>query len=310
MSSVVALCIPTFKRPNGLRRLLASVQAIEFNGDLRVVVVDNDAENQEGVAVCADCEKNGYRWPIICVPEHRSGHSYACNTAFALGLKTANVEFVVMVDDDEFVEPQWLTELIKVQRRTNADIVGGPVLPFAKETMPVWATRGKFFDRPRHNDGIVRMINGSGNILILAPILNQYLPEVFPKIFAKSGGGDADFFKELKRDGKVFAWADKAVVHEVLPESRINKNWLRQRAYRIGNTNVAIQRRYEPGPLNELKRLAKTAGLLSLSSLYLMLSWPSELHRLKASLLFFKGLGKLKGHLGGIYLEYESVHGD
>ena len=34
-----------------------------------------------------------------------------------------------MLDDDEYPDPHWLSEMIRVAQHHNADIVGGPVFP-------------------------------------------------------------------------------------------------------------------------------------------------------------------------------------
>ena len=50
----VYLCVPTFRRPEGLRKLLAHVERLAYAGPIDVVVVDNDAEGRAGAAVVED----------------------------------------------------------------------------------------------------------------------------------------------------------------------------------------------------------------------------------------------------------------
>ena len=47
----VYLCVPTFRRPEGLRKLLAHVEQLAYAGPIDVVVVDNDAEGRAGATV-------------------------------------------------------------------------------------------------------------------------------------------------------------------------------------------------------------------------------------------------------------------
>ena len=49
MSTV--LCICTFRRPDGLRKLLLALPAVQGSEGLTIVVADNDAK-AEGIAVC------------------------------------------------------------------------------------------------------------------------------------------------------------------------------------------------------------------------------------------------------------------
>lgn len=164
MENRIALCIATFKRPMGLKRLLDSVEKINFNGNLSVIVVDNDAKSKEGYKACKEIESGGYRWPITCVIEPKPGIAPARNALVKAALQIKGIEFIAMVDDDEFVEPQWIDELLRVQAETDADIVGGAALPFSDKPFPDWAIEGKFYELPRYKDGPVDMVNGTNNL--------------------------------------------------------------------------------------------------------------------------------------------------
>ena len=54
-SPKVVLCICTYRRPDGLRKLLEALPALENAPNLEVVVADNDA-GKEGLAVCQFAE--------------------------------------------------------------------------------------------------------------------------------------------------------------------------------------------------------------------------------------------------------------
>ena len=78
----VCLCVPTFRRPDGLRKLLAHVERLTYAGPIDVVVVDNDAEGRAGAAVVEEIART-FRLPLTCLVEPRRGHTYAYNRAFA-----------------------------------------------------------------------------------------------------------------------------------------------------------------------------------------------------------------------------------
>ena len=48
----VTVAIPTFRRPQGLARLLAALAKLRTDASVTVLVADNDAEGREGLAVC------------------------------------------------------------------------------------------------------------------------------------------------------------------------------------------------------------------------------------------------------------------
>ena len=48
----VYLCVPTFRRPEGLSKLLTHVERLAYAGPIDVVVVDNDADGRAGASDC------------------------------------------------------------------------------------------------------------------------------------------------------------------------------------------------------------------------------------------------------------------
>src|SRR3712207_291321 len=103
----VAICIATYLRPEGLWRVLQSLDALRFSSspepDVEVVVIDNDPDGSAG----ATCEraKGATRWPIRYVHEPRRGISQVRNRAVEVTRATA--DFIAFIDDDEIAEPQW-----------------------------------------------------------------------------------------------------------------------------------------------------------------------------------------------------------
>src|SRR5262249_14626764 len=135
----IVLCICTCDRPNGLRKLLIAVEQLEFEGSLRVVVIDNHAD-RAGMDVCASLASQ-YRFPLFWHHESKPGISEARNASFRQAL-SAPADFVVMLDDDEYPAPNWLAALLAEQRGSDADIVCGPVEPAYEVPPPKWISDG------------------------------------------------------------------------------------------------------------------------------------------------------------------------
>ena len=51
MAEAVLICIPTFKRPRMLRRLLDAIAALQTDARISVLVADNDAESHPLVQI-------------------------------------------------------------------------------------------------------------------------------------------------------------------------------------------------------------------------------------------------------------------
>ena len=86
MTDSVVICIPTFKRPKMLKRLLDAIAALETDAALSVLVADNDADGHAGLDLCRG--KQDYRWPLRCVIAHKRGIAQVRNTLIEEALAT------------------------------------------------------------------------------------------------------------------------------------------------------------------------------------------------------------------------------
>lgn len=105
----LAVCIPTFFRPYGLRRVLQSIKdTVAFDGvpDLTVdVVVTRDPEDKEAPAIAL-----AYKAQMVVLPESHQGGAYGWNHALAVALDYD--AYVLGSDDIYFMYGVW-TETLK-----------------------------------------------------------------------------------------------------------------------------------------------------------------------------------------------------
>ena len=65
----VLIAVPTYRRADSLRRLLAAIETLDTDADIRVVVVDNEGEAGGGFAVVSEWDPIGFlSWRL---PRHR-----------------------------------------------------------------------------------------------------------------------------------------------------------------------------------------------------------------------------------------------
>ena len=91
----VVICIATCNRPQGLRRTLASLAALETRHRIDVLVADNDAREQQGLAVVEALATSGYRWPIEALLVRERGIPLVRNAlveAMAVGLPVVSTD--------------------------------------------------------------------------------------------------------------------------------------------------------------------------------------------------------------------------
>ena len=299
-SGKLVLAVCTYRRPDGLARLLEHLPALRLADGtlpaLEVVIVDNHAQ-EEGLGVCRDLPAD-YPFPVHAFAESGSGISAArnavCNRALAL-----SPDFIAFLDDDEWPSSRWLAELLRVREANDADAVGGPTRSvFPEDADPALARipyYGADMDLP---DGARATLQAGGNFLVRASALAALAPEFFHADFAHSGSEDLAFFIRLEQLGARMHWAREAEVYEDVPPERLAPGWLRQRVLNVANGRVRAAQMLEPGLVPALVRGTKTAGLLVVAELVGLLSLVHRPLRTRAHLMRWRGRGKLLAHLG------------
>ena len=226
---LVTIGIASLGRPC-LDRTLASLCAISVPSDVQVeiVVADDDLAGAAAARVAA-----GAPWslPVRAMPVAAGNISIARNAC----LDAATGDWIAFVDDDEWVDRDWLTRMFAAQRDFAADVVVGPVFPQYPSGTPAWliAANPLFVDWGQRGK---RLDTGrSGNVLIRrAVVADQKLR--FDAKLGKTGGEDTDFFHHLFKAGAVIVATDDAHIYEEVPASRVEVRYIRKRALRSGQS--------------------------------------------------------------------------
>lgn len=300
MAERVILCIPTYKRPKMLARMLDAVAKLQTAHDLRVLVADNDAETHAGFDLANSLSP--YCWPLAAVIADKRGIAQARNTLIEHALRT-DADFIAMLDDDEWPDPHWLDAFLAAARQTGADVLQGSIL-FGMQTV------GDGHSDIRQPSGPARMLQGAGNLLIRRAVLDGMDAPWFDPAFGLTGGEDRDFFLRLSRAGKRFAWSDEARAYGDVPDTRTNSGWLLARAYSIGNSDMRVMLKHRPGAVVLAIELAKILAALLLSPPAAVILAASPNRKARALQTLFRAAGKLSALFGRCYNEYAVVHGE
>ena len=235
----VAICVPSFRRPEGLDALLHALADLTFAEaapELRIVVVDNDAEGS-AEAVC-EAAQGWLGIPLQYVREPRKGIPFARNAAVAAA---ADCDWIAFIDDDEIPGPAWLDTLLAAQRRFEADVVTGPALADFESPPAAWIEQGRFFDSPPKKTG-TRLDRAYTHNVVARTERLLALPTLFDERFSLGVGEDEDVFERLAEAGAEIVWCAEAPVYETIPAERANFRWLMHRGYRIGTAASHIDR--------------------------------------------------------------------
>ena len=299
----VLIAIPTFRRPEGLRRLLAAIAAMDTHADIKILVADNEGAGGAGLAVVKDLAAS-YRFPIeaIAVPER--GLSSVRNAMIAYARRDETRDYVAMIDDDEWPAKTWIDDLVAMQKSTGAGIVGGPNLPVFAPGAPSWATHCPLFVSDDLPDGAVDIVWGTCNLLLHKSAFAHSDSNLFDPLFNRSGGEDVDAFMRLKASGHRFAWSRSAVVWDDIPLNRTTLNWITRRAFRIGNSNMLVQLRWKYGRYGRLVAFPSALAAIAANFLLLLAFSFSPKKRLAYYCRLVRSVGKLAFLTGRRSFEY------
>ncbi|MGK6353946.1 glycosyltransferase family 2 protein [Sphingomonas sp. DT-207] len=295
-STVIA--VPTFRRPDRLRALLEAVRGLQGLEGTALLVAENDPQGREGAAIaCALAPTLSIPVDILLVP--KPGLCSVRNAIVAHALRYPAMRRLAMIDDDEWPNPAWLAELLAVQQRTGAAVVGGPVEPVFTGAEPRWWRETLVFRPEERAEGPTPMLYASNNLLITREALEAVDRPWFDPSFNRSGGEDLDFLTRLQALGFGFAWAPKAKVQEWVGPERARRGWVLRRMWRIGITDTMVARKRRPGVKGRAALAGRSLALLGLRTASLpALAWKRE-RRLDIAGQWVKSVARLYALAGG-----------
>jgi len=222
------ICIPTYKRPNYLKKNLSSILNQSIDRKFEIIVVDNDVNRSGELSVN---QMKNPKIPIEYYVEINRGISSVRNRCIQL-CKDKQANYLIFIDDDEIADSNWLKNLFYTEKKYNAQIVVGPVLCLY-EQKPSQPIKDVFFNRLRAKTGSVMKHGATGNILINMKIFKEFDNQPFHNFFNLIGGGDTHFLNKTISRGIELIWADNAIAYEFISKERSSlKNCLIRSFYR------------------------------------------------------------------------------
>lgn len=227
---------------------------------LGVVVIDDNADRSAEAVVAASTR----RFPLGL--HYRWTGSGNIATARNAGLEEAmaRAEWVAMVDDDQVVVPEWLTELLRVQREQGADAVTAPVYARFADDAPTWLRDQPFAElwcTPAKPDGAPVDDLQTANSLISTAFLDANPHIRFSTDLGETGGEDMVFYRAAIDAGLRAHYSHHAVNWELEPPERATYRYQLHRNLWHGNTEaVTTLRAGRDGRPRVLARAAKRAS--------------------------------------------------
>lgn len=215
-------------------------------------------------------------------------------------LEASKGDWLLFVDDDEIVEPDWLEAHLSAAREFAADAVFGPVYPLYPPETPAWfvAANPLYQNAMWTQDGRVLHTGRTGNTLVRREAIGTLR---FDPDYGRSGGEDSDFFARLDASGRRMVATTRARVHELVPLERTTVRFVLRRAVRSGQIYARLRRKGQ-GLTSALVFATDALAKIAIAALAGGLLWPFDRARaLRLLLRAASNVGKLR-EIGGLRL--------
>lgn len=236
---IASICVCTYRRPDGLRRLLESFTRQHDAPPFEVVIVDNDPAHSAREVADSFRDRLSVQYlndPAACLATIRN-HS----------IRAARGAFLAFADDDEEVVDTWLGTHHRMLHQTGAVAASGPVQYVFEERVPPGIRHCRLFKRPEIPAGrdLPWFWAFTGNAYIRRSALpDQRQP--FREHYGTTGGEDVDCFKKMvDAGGRLIMSGPDAMVIEYREYDRARYTWVLRRALRNGGNLADMQWAHE-----------------------------------------------------------------
>jgi glucosyl-dolichyl phosphate glucuronosyltransferase len=231
MRITVILC--TYNRCQNLAKALESIAASQMPESVswEVLVVDNNSNDRTRETVEDFSRRYPGRFRYLFEP--RPGKSHALNT----GIEQADGDILAFVDDDVSVEADWLDHLTAPLLAGDWAGVGGRILPALTCPQPRWlslkdpyAYLGSTlacFDLGDEANQLRKSPYGA-NMAFRRTMFGKYggfRTDLGPRPGSEIRNEDTEFGTRLVVAGERLLYEPSAVVHHLVPESRVQKKY-------------------------------------------------------------------------------------
>jgi len=241
-----SIIIATYNRSVSLKRTLTSLATMEVSPDIswEAIVVDNNSKDGTKRVVEDFIGESGFKLKYLF--EKEQGKSFALNS----GSKAAQGEFLVYTDDDVIVHTDWLKNVMKAFRDTQAACVGGKIHLEWEKPRPPWLNANffghlgyldlgdnpiKLSTRENYRDYGPRLYGA--NIAVRSSVAEKsgfFNTEMGPKADKMYNAEDIHFIDTLIRSGEDVYYIPDIIVNHCIPGKNLKKKYFRKREFHQG----------------------------------------------------------------------------
>ena len=236
MTMLIDILMCTFRRPMVGEAIEAiGREKLPPNAAMRLVIADNDDTDSAREVVA----RAAASLPFPCHYIHAPARNISLARNACLDAATQRgADWILSLDDDETVQPDWLIELMEAVIRGDADGGFGTVQAIYPQDAPAWVSALDLHSsHPEHYGKVWLKTGNSGNVALRWHGM-PWSDQRYDLSRGVTGGEDTEFFLRLSGMGVRLLAAPRAVGTEPVPPTRQTLEWLAVRRYRMGQTHI------------------------------------------------------------------------
>lgn len=230
----LAIGLATYKRSTILARCINSLQNMNTVSDVEIciIIADNDA-NGTAKEVVENLKKN-FKYPIYYQIEKGRGIPFARNNILKQALEL-DIDYLAFIDDDEWVDKNWLVAHWNYMKKSDADVTFGYVETVYPSHTPKWISNSDFYVQKHEMTGQLLKVAYTNNVFFDFKKIVKDWNIYFDESFGLLGGSDTDYFYKVVDLGGVIRNVRHAKVYEELEDNRMNVSYILKRKWRTRN---------------------------------------------------------------------------
>lgn len=242
------------------------------NRDFEVLIIDNNStDNTANIA--SDFIKSHPEMNVHYFCEMNQGHTFARNR----GLKEAKGDILSFIDDDAFVDQDFIKEIQSYfKEHTEVSAIGGKILPVYEGKSPKWMSKYLLTlvsaldmgNSPKKFKGSKFPIGA--NMAFRSEVFEKYghfNTDLGRRGSGLEGGDEKEVFLRLKKEKEEIHYVPKVKVDHVIPEKRLTMEYIKGLGIGVGSS--------------EKRRVTKTGFVETVKKIF------SEVIKVGATLVLF-----------------------
>ncbi|HET8858495.1 glycosyltransferase [Marivirga sp.] len=239
---MISVIVCTYNRreylPDCLKHLVKQSAQHE---DYEVLIIDNNSTDNTAT-IAQDLIKDHPDLNAQYFCEMNQGHTYARNR----GIKEAKGEILSFIDDDAFVDYNFIKEIqFYFKQHAEVSAIGGKILPVYEGKHPKWMSKYLLTlvsaldmgNSPKKFKGSKFPIGA--NMAFRADVFEKYghfNTDLGRRGSGLEGGDEKEVFLRLKKENEEIHYVPKVKVDHIIPEKRLTMEYIKGLGIGVGSS--------------------------------------------------------------------------